>query len=99
MEPEMKSVRFAFAQALLIAAAWLAAAPVGAAVRLKDLARIDGAQETMILGYGLVVGLSGTGDSFRSTPTGQTVSNLLREFGVTVPADAVNSRNVAVVLV
>ena len=70
-----------------------------AAVRLKDLARIEGAQETMVLGYGLVVGLSGTGDSTRSLATSQTVSNLLRQFGVTVPADSINSRNVAAVLV
>jgi flagellar P-ring protein precursor FlgI len=70
-----------------------------AAVILKDLARVDGAQEIMILGYGLVVGLSGTGDSARSAATNQTMSNLLREFGVLVPSDSVNSRNVAMVLV
>jgi flagellar P-ring protein precursor FlgI len=83
----------------LLPAAVLAAWSASAAVKLKDLARIDGAQETMILGYGLVVGLSGTGDSPRSLATNQTVSNLLREFGVTVPAESINSRNVAAVLV
>ncbi len=84
---------------LLLSAALLLAWPASSAVRLKDLARIEGAQETMILGYGLVVGLSGTGDSSRSLATSQTVSNLLRQFGVTVPADSINSRNVAAVLV
>jgi flagellar P-ring protein precursor FlgI len=80
--------------------AWLmAGAPAAAAVKLKDLARVDGSQDVMILGYGLVVGLSGTGDSPRSTATNQTMSNLLRQFGVQVPADAVNSRNVAMVVV
>jgi len=73
--------------------------PAAAAVKLKDLARVDGSQDVMILGYGLVVGLSGTGDSARSTATSQTMSNLLREFGVQVPSDSVNSRNVAMVLV
>ena len=80
--------------------AGLAATPVvSAAVRLKDLARVDGSQDVMILGYGLVVGLAGTGDSPRSAATNQTMSNLLREFGVQVAADAVNSRNVAMVVV
>lgn len=84
---------------LLGCLAALLAWPASSAVRLKDLARIEGAQETMILGYGLVVGLAGTGDSSRSLATSQTVSNLLRQFGVTVPADSINSRNVAAVLV
>jgi flagellar P-ring protein precursor FlgI len=75
------------------------AVPAFAIVKLKDLARVDGAQEVMILGYGLVVGLSGTGDSSRSVATSQTMSNLLREFGLKVPADSVNSRNVAMVVV
>src|SRR4029077_6214963 len=74
-------------------------APAPAAVKLKDLARVDGSQDVMILGYGLVVGLSGTGDSARSVATSQTMSNLLRDFGVRVPADSVNSRNVAMVVV
>jgi flagellar P-ring protein precursor FlgI len=82
-----------------VAALLVAAGPADAAVKLKDLTRVDGAQETMILGYGLVVGLSGSGDSSRSLATNQTVSNLLREFGITVAADAINSRNVALVLV
>ncbi len=85
--------------AALLSTVLLATSPARAAVRLKDLARIEGAQETMVLGYGLVVGLSGTGDSSRSLATSQTVSNLLRQFGVTVPADSINSRNVAAVLV
>ena len=44
-------------------------APASGAVKLKDLARVDGSQDVMILGYGLVVGLSGTGDSARSVAT------------------------------
>jgi len=75
------------------------AAPAGAAVRIKDLARFDGVREQPIIGYGLVVGLSGTGDSQRSVATLQSVSNMLREFGLTVPPYAVTSRNVAAVMV
>jgi flagellar P-ring protein precursor FlgI len=77
----------------------LIAAPAGAAVRIKDLARFDGLREQPIIGYGLVVGLSGTGDSQRSVATLQSVSNMLREFGLTVPPYAVSSRNVAAVIV
>ena len=77
----------------------LAAGPVSAAVRIKDLARFDGVREQAIIGYGLVVGLSGTGDSQRSVATLQSVSNMLREFGLTVPPYAVTGRNVAAVIV
>ena len=68
-------------------------------MRIKDLARFDGVREQPIIGYGLVVGLSGTGDSQRSVATLQSVSNMLREFGLAVPPYAVSSRNVAAVIV
>jgi len=80
-------------------AAVLGASPANSAVRIKDLARFDGVREQPIIGYGLVVGLSGTGDSQRSVATLQSVSNMLREFGLTVPPYAVTSRNVAAVIV
>jgi len=70
-----------------------------ASVRIKELARVGDARESNVLGYGLVVGLSGTGDSSRNLSTIQSVSNMLREFGVNVPATSVNSRNVAAVMV
>jgi flagellar P-ring protein precursor FlgI len=73
--------------------------PAAADVRIKDLARLDGTREDGILGYGLVVGLGGTGDSQRNQPTVQSVSNMLREFGLQVPASGISSRNVAAVLV
>jgi flagellar P-ring protein precursor FlgI len=83
----------------MVLGAVLAVSPVGAAVRIKDLARFDGVREQPVIGYGLVVGLSGTGDSQRSVATLQSVSNMLREFGLTVPPYAVSSRNVAAVIV
>jgi flagellar P-ring protein precursor FlgI len=69
------------------------------AVRLKDLGRFSGVRDNSVIGYGLVVGLSGTGDSRRSLATVQSVSNMLQEFGLQVPAAGINSRNVAAVLV
>lgn len=87
-------------QPLLYIALWvLVAGTANSAVRIKDLARFDGVREQPIIGYGLVVGLSGTGDSSRSVATLQSVSNMLREFGLTVPPYAVSSRNVAAVMV
>ncbi len=67
-------------------------------VRVKDLARIDGVRDNSLSGYGLVIGLAGTGDSSRSKATLQSVANLLKSFGVIVPVEELNSRNVAAVV-
>jgi flagellar P-ring protein precursor FlgI len=88
--------------ASLLAPSLLSAAPPAPAevtVRVKDLARFEGTSESAVLGYGLVVGLSGTGDSSRNRATVQSVSNMLREFGLQVPPESLNTRNVAAVLV
>ncbi|HEY4211200.1 MAG TPA: flagellar basal body P-ring protein FlgI [Steroidobacteraceae bacterium] len=84
---------------LLVMTALVLARGVCADVRIKDLARIEGAHDGAILGYGLVVGLPGTGDSARNLATQQSVSNLLREFGLQIAPGDVSSRNVAAVLV
>jgi flagellar P-ring protein precursor FlgI len=86
---------------LVAVAALLLGAALGAhaEVRIKDLARLGGAHDGGMLGYGLVVGLGGTGDSPRNQPTVQSVSNMLREFGLQVPVSGISSRNVAAVLV
>jgi len=60
----------------------LAAGPT-LADRLKDLARIDGVRNNQLVGYGLVVGLDGTGDS--AAFTNQTFRNMMNQFGVTLP--------------
>lgn len=67
-------------------------------VRIKELARIQGVRANSLIGYGLVVGLAGSGDSSRSKSTLQSVSNALIQFGVSVTQDDVNSRNVAAVV-
>lgn len=68
-------------------------------VRIKDLGRIQGVRDNALVGYGLVSGLAGTGDSSRSQATYQSVANMLRQFGVTVTAKQLSSRNVAAVMV
>lgn len=68
-------------------------------VRIKDLGRIDGVRDNMIVGYGIVTGLAGTGDSTRSQATLQSIVNALRDFGVAVNTSQLSSRNVAGVTV
>src|SRR5262245_57499381 len=68
-------------------------------VRLKDLARIDGAHDSALVGYGIVVGLSGSGDSSRNRATLQSVANTLANFGVRVSETDLNARNTAAVMV
>ncbi|PJD92375.1 MAG: flagellar biosynthesis protein FlgI [Legionella sp.] len=70
-----------------------------AAVRLKSVARLAGLQENPITGYGLVIGLAGSGDSRRNKDTTQAISNLLQTFGVTISPQEINSRNTATVIV
>lgn len=68
-------------------------------VRIKEIARIAGVRENALTGYGLVFGLSGSGDSARNRATLQSVANTLRNFGVNVSEDELASRNVAAVIV
>lgn len=67
--------------------------------RIKDIARVQGSRAHALVGYGVVAGLAGTGDSQGNRATKQTLSNLLAQFNLTLPPEAISSRNVAVVLV
>lgn len=67
--------------------------------RIKDIARVEGSRTHALVGYGIVSGLAGTGDSASNRATRQTLSNLLAEFALTLPPETISSRNVAVVLV
>lgn len=77
--------------------------PLGAeaAVRIKEVAGIQGVRSNQLVGYGLVVGLDGTGDQATQTPyTTQALNAMLQQFGITVPAGtAIQPRNVAAVMV
>lgn len=68
-------------------------------VRIKDIARIEGARSNQLFGYGLVVGLEGTGDTQQTLFTVQSVSNMLQKLGVSVPAGRIKVKNVAAVMV
>ncbi|MCU7497134.1 MAG: flagellar basal body P-ring protein FlgI [Ignavibacteria bacterium] len=69
------------------------------AQRIKDIAYFKGTGSEQILGYGLVVGLPGSGDTYRSVFTIQSVSSMLKRFGITVPQTDMKTRNVAAVMV
>jgi flagellar P-ring protein precursor FlgI len=85
---------------LLITALVIAAQPLQAE-RIKDLASIQGVRNNQLLGYGLVVGLDGSGDKGGSSPfTRQSLRNLLTQLGIVVPPNVqLNPKNVAAVTV
>jgi flagellar P-ring protein precursor FlgI len=66
--------------------------------RIKDLIDVEGARDNQLNGYGLVVGLAGTGDS-KIDSTLQSIANALKTYGINVPADDIKSGNVAAVMV
>ncbi len=69
------------------------------ATRIKDIAYVKGVNDYQVIGYGLVVGLNGTGDSQMSIFTQQSVASMLKRFGITVNEQQVRMRNVAAVMV
>ncbi|MBP6019233.1 MAG: flagellar basal body P-ring protein FlgI [Burkholderiaceae bacterium] len=79
----------------------LMAAGSANAERIKDLASIQGVRANQLIGYGLVVGLDGSGDQVRQTPfTQQSLTNMLSQLGVTVPQGTnMQVKNVAAVIV
>ena len=79
----------------------LAAAPVAQSqTKLRDILDIEGVRTNDLVGYGIVVGLNGTGDSVRNSPfTEDSLSNMLERLGVNVQGEDIRPNNVAAVLV
>ncbi len=73
--------------------------PAAGAARLKDLVAIEGVRENQLIGYGLVVGLSGTGDRRQALFSAQSLTNLLERMGVSVSPTAIRVANTAAVMV
>lgn len=69
------------------------------AVRIKDLAQLEGVRSNSLVGYGLVVGLNGTGDSKSTQITIQSLVNMMDRLGVSVDPDLIKVSNVAAVMV
>jgi flagellar P-ring protein precursor FlgI len=71
-----------------------------AKTRIKDIAVVQGVRTNQLIGYGLVVGLNGTGDSLRNAPfTTQSVQSMLDRMGVNVRSGGARTRNIAAVVV
>jgi len=94
---QSRLVRFA----AILGSLALLLSPTVQAERLKDLASIQGVRDNPLVGYGLVVGLDGSGDQVRQTPfTQQSLTNMLSQLGVTVPQGTnMQLKNVAAVMV
>jgi flagellar P-ring protein precursor FlgI len=87
--------------ALAAAVAFTAAPPAAQAERIKDMAQVQGVRTNQLVGYGLVVGLDGTGDQTSQAPfTIQSLTNMLAQLGVVVPTNVTPQlKNVAAVSV
>src|SRR4051795_4594306 len=90
---------FTIFSALLLAAS-LAASPAFAKSRIKDIVEFEGVRENQLVGYGIVVGLNGTGDALRNAPfTKQSLEGMLERLGVNTRDANLNTKNVAAVMV
>jgi flagellar P-ring protein precursor FlgI len=85
---------------LAVMAVMLVPVLTAGAATIKDLARVYGPMENPVVGYGLVVGLSGTGDDTKFSPASKLFSNMLTNLGAgSLPIEVRNSKNVAVVMI
>ncbi|MCX6977945.1 MAG: flagellar basal body P-ring protein FlgI, partial [Verrucomicrobia bacterium] len=89
---------FSRLSAILCLASLLASQLPLSASRIKDLTIVEGGRANQLVGYGLVVGLAGKGDS-KLSYTVQSIANALQRFGVKVPPETIKSDNVAAVMI
>src|SRR5713101_9749794 len=92
--------RLAVAALLALAAVATSSAPVHAASRVKDIVNFEGIRDNMLVGYGLVVGLNGTGDSLnKSVFTRESLIGMLERLGVNARDAGLRTNNVSAVMV
>lgn len=87
---------------LILAVAFIVATSsmAGAMSRIKDITDVEGIRDNQLVGYGLVMGLAGTGDTMRGSPfTEQSARSMLQRLGVAVPQGSIRARNMAAVIV
>src|SRR6478736_3885826 len=91
---------FASVLSLALAAFALASTPADAKSRIKDIVAFEGVRDNQLVGYGIVVGLNGSGDSLRNAPmTKQSLEAMLERQGVNVRDGNLNTKNTAAVMV
>ena len=87
-------------RALLVCALCAIGLQAVAATRIKDIVSVQGVRANQLVGYGLVIGLNGTGDSLRNAPfTEQSLQSMLDRMGINVRNSKARTRNVAAVIV
>ncbi|CAO3400859.1 flagellar basal body P-ring protein FlgI [Azospirillum palustre] len=93
--------RAALAMLTALLAFGIPAAPaLAASARIKDIVDVEGVRDNMLIGYGLVVGLNGTGDSLNNSPfTEQSLTGMLERMGVNTRGTNLRTKNVAAVMV
>ncbi len=84
---------------LMISMLWVLSGPLLAASRVKDVAAFEGVRDNQLVGYGLVVGLNGTGDRSQTFFSTQTLANILERSGIIVSPDQMRVKNIAAVMV
>lgn len=100
-KPQRRTVRRLFAFFIIpIVFFNFASGPANATSRLKDLAKIEGVRDNQLIGYGLVVGLAGTGDRIQNAPfTERSLTSMLERLGVAISSEDLRTRNAAAVIV
>jgi flagellar P-ring protein precursor FlgI len=94
-----KTIWIFFAAAFMLSISAAAAPDRRVEIYLKDLARLQGVRSNQLLGYGVVVGLDGTGDKDQTKFTVQSLANLMARQGINIDPGAVKVKNVAAVMV
>jgi flagellar P-ring protein precursor FlgI len=98
--PGIRSARLIWVACAALLAFVLAPSSAGATSRIKDLANIEGVRQNQLIGYGLVVGLNGTGDTLNNIPfTKQSLQAMLERMGVNIRGATIRTGNVAAVMV
>src|SRR3978361_2393121 len=98
--PGVQSGRVLLGACAALLALALSAWPAGATSRIKDLANIEGVRQNQLIGYGLVVGLNGTGHTANNNPlTKQSLQAMLERMGVNIRGATIRTGNVAAVMV
>src|SRR3954469_23783771 len=98
--PGIRSARLIWVACAALVALGLSPSSAGATSRIKDLANIEGVRQNQLIGYGLVVGLNGTGDTLNNIPfTKQSLQAMLERMGVNIRGATIRTGNVAAVMV
>src|SRR6187551_670904 len=98
--PGIRSARLIWVGCAALLALALTPAPAGATSRIKDLVDVEGVRQNQLIGYGLVVGLNGTGDTLNNIPfTKQSLTAMLERLGVNIRGQTIRTGNVAAVMV